>query len=433
MKNRFLGLVLSVFLILCMFSVPTFAVENAMSFEGNTEAQVGDTVVVSLNLNKNPGVISLSFDVSYDKEGLLLKGVEDTKLVKGYNSSPYFENVSPYTLFWLDGTATSNNTQTGTVAKLTFEVLKAGKHEIKAKCNVNDTCNFNLDSVNFESATHTIKVDGDDLPEGGDEPPEGDDGDTPGEGGGEPPEGGETPPSGGDVNPPEEPSEPDAPVVPDTPQVLLNKSIDGEVEDEVTFSIDINGNPGIISAKFYVDYDKTALTLVKVENTGLLKVFESSDDYQNIYPYSLFWLEGTAATNNKENGTVAKLTFKVNNPGNHAVKVTCEPKNTCNFLFDEIDFGSATGTVNAVMGERMQVYVDQTDEDYHLTVKVKLMTDTAFVYVAAYSDKGRMVGASLTDADGKVSFEKSLNIDYFKTFLWTADGLPLDMAVITEL
>lgn len=147
---------------------------------------------------------------------------------------------------------------------------------------------------------------------------------------------GEEPPEGGgdiippDDNDPEEDEEPDDPVIsPSTPTVELTKAVDGEVEDEVTLSIDIKNNPGIISAQFYVDYDKDALTLINV--------------------------------------------------------------------------------------------------------KVKNMTDAAFIYVAGYSDNGRMLAVRMADENGNTDFSKELSIDYFKTFLWSAQEIPLDMAVITNL
>ena len=78
-----------------------------------------------------------------------------------------------------------------------------------------------------------------------------------------------------------------------------------------TFTVDvaISDNPGIISLRYKVVYDETALQLLKVEDKSLLKGFTTP--FPTISsPYTLRWADSLATVNNAKNGTVVTLTFK---------------------------------------------------------------------------------------------------------------------------
>lgn len=80
--------------------------------------------------------------------------------------------------------------------------------------------------------------------------------------------------------------------------------------DVVTMDIDIKNNPGLISLRFQVVYDETVLKLVSVEDTQLLKGWTTPAPTIKS-PYILRWADSLSTVNHTENGTVARLTFKV--------------------------------------------------------------------------------------------------------------------------
>ena len=86
----------------------------------NASGYRGDTVTVDVNLNNNPGLISMKFQVSYSDD-LTLVSVSNSGLLNGW-TTPAPTISSPYTLRWADSLATTNNTATGTLVTLTFRI-----------------------------------------------------------------------------------------------------------------------------------------------------------------------------------------------------------------------------------------------------------------------------------------------------------------------
>ena len=64
----------------------------------------------------------MSICISYDTDALELIYVTDTGLLKGATLNTTYD--SPYQITWVDGSTTENNTQTGTIATLTFKILE---------------------------------------------------------------------------------------------------------------------------------------------------------------------------------------------------------------------------------------------------------------------------------------------------------------------
>ena len=90
----------------------------------DVSGEVGETVVVPVTLSSNPGIVSLEMEIDYDASKIALVEAENTRLLPGNFTTSEFETVVPYMLMWVDGTAMSNNTKTGVIAYLTFEILE---------------------------------------------------------------------------------------------------------------------------------------------------------------------------------------------------------------------------------------------------------------------------------------------------------------------
>ena len=109
-------------LMLCtLSSITAFAAGNGTISMSNATVAQGGTVTLNVDLNSNPGLVTMGIKVSYDTSTLQLTKVEDTGVLIGTQLKTTYG--SPYSIAWVDGSATSNNTKTGTIAKFSFKVL----------------------------------------------------------------------------------------------------------------------------------------------------------------------------------------------------------------------------------------------------------------------------------------------------------------------
>ena len=115
-----------VLIMLCsMLAVPAFAAGNGSMSMGSASGNRGDTVTLSVNLNSNPGLVTMTIRVSYDTSVLQLTNVSNPGLLVGAQLNTSYG--SPYTISWVDGATTTNNTKTGTIATFTFKILDNAK------------------------------------------------------------------------------------------------------------------------------------------------------------------------------------------------------------------------------------------------------------------------------------------------------------------
>ena len=115
----------------CMafMAVPVAAEGTASYTLAGTSVNTGDEFEIPLGIVNNPGIISLRLTITYDSDVLELKSVTDQSLLNGYTTpSPVIS--SPYTLRWTDSLATENNTNSGTIATLTFVAKKHADHTV---------------------------------------------------------------------------------------------------------------------------------------------------------------------------------------------------------------------------------------------------------------------------------------------------------------
>ena len=83
----------------------------------------GDTVEVTVDVAHNPGVVGLSFNLSYDPDVLELTDVQGGgMLLNGYFTPGSDMTAMPYSILWEDAVAQENYLDTGTILTLTFTV-----------------------------------------------------------------------------------------------------------------------------------------------------------------------------------------------------------------------------------------------------------------------------------------------------------------------
>lgn len=127
---------------------------------GSAIGNINETVSVPISIQNNQGIISLVTEISYDNTALKFVGVKkDTDFWKSANMTPGGDlSAQPYRIIWYDGLAINDFTEDGTLAELSFEILKEGSHEIKLSVSDDDTFNSNFVNVPIETCNGIIDV-----------------------------------------------------------------------------------------------------------------------------------------------------------------------------------------------------------------------------------------------------------------------------------
>ena len=132
-----------------------FEVESA-------EAVAGETVVVPVSITKNPGIVSLKLDVTYDASVLELISVEAGEFAAISGEISYGPTeVNPFRINWYDALAEVENTQDGAIAYLTFKVKEdaaTGNTAVTLSYNSNDVFDASLNNVEFLTVDGTIAI-----------------------------------------------------------------------------------------------------------------------------------------------------------------------------------------------------------------------------------------------------------------------------------
>lgn len=121
----------------------------------------GKTVEVTVALKNNPGIASAKLTLDFDTTVLTLTKVADAGNLGIQCHKP--ELTSPYTLSWMNDTATEDFTFNGTIVTLTFEIAEdaeLGDYTIDLSYDYNnyDIWNVNVEKVKFAVVDGVISV-----------------------------------------------------------------------------------------------------------------------------------------------------------------------------------------------------------------------------------------------------------------------------------
>lgn len=155
----------SIIAVILVFSLilGAFVLTNAASLlvtsVSSVECEPGETIVIPILLDNNPGFVSMSLSVTYDTSALTLTFCEYTDLIGGSVHSTNY--TSPYTLTWENDLLTSNITKTGVIAYLTFLVSKDAEEQeyfINVSIPTDGVLDANGNTVSASRAVGTIAV-----------------------------------------------------------------------------------------------------------------------------------------------------------------------------------------------------------------------------------------------------------------------------------
>ena len=184
--KKFLAMLLSVLMLVSCFAMTVSAdiIYNDTELDwgaysgifavGTAAAKAGETIVIPVSIENNPGIISLKLAVAYDSSVLELVSAEAGDFVVDEQEdvtvgSPSFGPIesNPFTINWVDALSDGNNLTNGVVANLTFKVKEdaaVGDTEISVSYNPNDVFDYNTDNVLFECKAGTVTVKPDSTP-----------------------------------------------------------------------------------------------------------------------------------------------------------------------------------------------------------------------------------------------------------------------------
>lgn len=219
-----------------------------------------------------------------------------------------------------------------------------------------------------------------------------------------------------------------------TEPTIKISSVSGMAGETVDVTLSLENNPGIIAMRVDLLYDKDALTLTNVTDSGKLPGKNHSPEIT--YPYSLYWENGTATEDIVVNDVIVTLTFKISknaSAGSYPVSVSYDNENydIFNYGFEPIDFAVVAGnvTVNALTPEIKDYSISATDIQIgeKITLKATLTTPSTYtdkLIFAIYNDNNRLVDVELYDAAESVDASLTVgDATYGKLFWWNMETL----------
>ncbi len=134
-------------------------------------------------------------------------------------------------------------------------------------------------------------------------------------------------------------------------------SASGKPGEEIKITIKITNNPGIISLLLNLEYDKSVLTLTRVENGAVFN--SSAASFGNKYdvsPYKMVWEDGLSS-NNTKTGNLVLLTFRIADNaknGKTFLNVSVDKDSTFDYDLKGISFSIEQGNIE-IEGNKAQL------------------------------------------------------------------------------
>ena len=196
---------------------------------------------------------------------------------------------------------------------------------------------------------------------------------------------------------------------------IVSKYIEVSGNGDVEVLIDIAGNPGIIGLNLEISYDSNALSLKEngYVDTELLNGKVSTTITRN--PFRIAWSDDDADANNYQNGTIAKLYFKMKDNFYGTTKIDVKVNFAITFIDDEFEFVSSMSNAVITLNRDKLAIKDGVVVAYNLKGETLI--------IASY-DQNRMIGCkTYQDYTGDARIKASDVIDTdgaitIKAFLW---------------
>lgn len=134
--------------------------------------------------------------------------------------------------------------------------------------------------------------------------------------------------------------------LPDGPCFVISDA-SGQAGEEISVTVSMENNPGIIAAGLWIAYDSNRLELIRVEDSGLLNEPTFSDSCSK-NPYFVSWNDALAPENTYDNGVLATMTFKIKEDcpsGASLLDLTYRSGDVFDWDLKDVTFQTVAGTI----------------------------------------------------------------------------------------
>ena len=130
-------------------------------------------------------------------------------------------------------------------------------------------------------------------------------------------------------------------------------SVEAVAGEQIVVPITISKNSGFVSLSLKVTYDTSVLTLISVNDTGLIKGEQyHSAKYDS--PYKLNWVNDISTTNTTKTGKIVELIFIVNDNaqnGKYSINISMDADDALDANGNSVSFAMNAGYVTVVKEE----------------------------------------------------------------------------------
>ena len=221
--------------------------------------------------------------------------------------------------------------------------------------------------------------------------------------------------------------------------------------NDIVVKISIENNPGLISMRMYLNYDKSILTLTGVSDGTVFGSGHSVfGDNLNASPYVMLWVDELAPKNYSDDGVLATLTFSTKagaDLSDTEISVELDKESVFDYDLNDYDFDVESGTVSfngqpaggdpvvfaeSVVGEKGQtvnVPIVIRNNPGIIALMLSLTYDTSFMTLTGVTDKGLLgQGTSIFGNNYETVPYRMIWEDGLVTKNYSVDG---ELAVLT--
>ncbi|MGN0441312.1 MAG: cohesin domain-containing protein [Acutalibacteraceae bacterium] len=137
------------------------------------------------------------------------------------------------------------------------------------------------------------------------------------------------------------------------------ESAEAKKGDEVSLKVKLDGNTGIWGMDINISYDKTALTLLSVDNGSFFKDSEWTPGKLDSVPYILSYEANGFEDIKTQSGILAVLNFKVSDnaePSAYSVNVSYNAGSCINAAAEDVDINMISGSITVKGSEPVHTH-----------------------------------------------------------------------------
>lgn len=165
--KKIIAICMAALLLLAALPVSLVLADGTVKIVGTVDkanACAGDTIVLTVSMENNPGLAGWLIDVEWDTSALELTAQAGGTAFAGVGSLSFnkVENQSPSNALWYEFISGNNYTDNGVLFTMTFKVKEGaanGDYNIRLYCSdMDNMCNIEFEQVPADFVSPTVKI-----------------------------------------------------------------------------------------------------------------------------------------------------------------------------------------------------------------------------------------------------------------------------------